>query len=144
MTVLRFVCAGAGALAGQHQLSLANELVFDELEHFLVRDAGALHFVRIARQDFADFLIHAVFDRHFVGHHLANVRRERFHVFRLDHFRGEQALDDFEILIEAPNADLYAWVVGDAPAPVRYDTQVLRQLIGFHALTIGGKAGEGG
>jgi antitoxin CptB len=55
----------------------------------------------------------------------------------------EPALDDFEILIEAPNADLYAWVVGDAPAPVRYDTQVLRQLIGFHAQNIGTKAGEG-
>jgi antitoxin CptB len=55
----------------------------------------------------------------------------------------EPALDDFEILIEAPNADLYAWVVGDAPAPVRYDTQVLRQLIGFHAQKIGTKAGEG-
>jgi antitoxin CptB len=55
----------------------------------------------------------------------------------------EPALDDFEILIEAPNADLYAWVVGDAPAPARYDTQVLRQLIVFHAQKIATKAGEG-
>jgi antitoxin CptB len=55
----------------------------------------------------------------------------------------EPALDDFETLIEAPNADLYAWVVGDAPAPARYDTEVLRQLIGFHTQRIGTKAGEG-
>jgi antitoxin CptB len=54
----------------------------------------------------------------------------------------EPALDDFEILIEAPNAELYAWVVGDAAAPARYDTEVLRQLIGFHAERIDPKAGE--
>jgi antitoxin CptB len=45
----------------------------------------------------------------------------------------EPALEYFEQLIEAPDADLYAWVVGDAAIPARYDTQVLRQLIGFHA-----------
>ena len=55
----------------------------------------------------------------------------------------ETALDDFETLIEAPNADLYAWVVGDAAAPALYDTQVLRQLISFHAQRTGAKAGEG-
>jgi antitoxin CptB len=42
------------------------------------------------------------------------------------------ALDDFERLIEAPNADLYAWVVGSETIPGRYDTAVLRQLIDFH------------
>ena len=55
----------------------------------------------------------------------------------------KRALGDFEALIEAPNADLYAWVVGDAAAPARYDTPVLRQLIGFHAQDLGVKAGEG-
>jgi antitoxin CptB len=54
----------------------------------------------------------------------------------------EPALDEFETLIEAPNAELYSWVVGDAAAPARYDTEVLRQLIGFHAERIGPKAGE--
>jgi antitoxin CptB len=67
----------------------------------------------------------------------------RFADAYIDRF-DEPALDDFETLIEAPNAELYAWVVGDTAAPARYDTKVLRQLIGFHALTIGGKAGEGG
>jgi len=66
----------------------------------------------------------------------------RFADVYIDKFDGA-ALDDFEALIEAPNADLYAWVVGDAAAPARYDTAVLRQLIGFHARKIGDKAGEG-
>jgi antitoxin CptB len=42
------------------------------------------------------------------------------------------ALDDFERLIEVPNADLYAWVTGDQNIPQNFDTAVLRQLIGFH------------
>ncbi len=42
------------------------------------------------------------------------------------------ALDDFEALIEAPNAELYAWVTGDERVPAHYDTAVLRELIGFH------------
>ena len=40
--------------------------------------------------------------------------------------------DDFERLIEAPNAALYAWVVGAEHAPQEFDTSVLRQLIKFH------------
>ena len=42
------------------------------------------------------------------------------------------ALDDFERLIEVPNAELYAWVTGDQSIPQNFDTAVLRQLIGFH------------
>ena len=38
----------------------------------------------------------------------------------------DAALDDFERLIEAPNADLYAWVVGAKDVPQKYDTAVLR------------------
>jgi len=56
----------------------------------------------------------------------------RFADAYIDKF-DEPGLDDFEELIEAPNADLYAWVVGDAAVPAHYDTPVLRQLIGFHA-----------
>jgi antitoxin CptB len=44
----------------------------------------------------------------------------------------ETALDDFERLIEVPNSDLYAWVIGDESAPAAHDTPVLHQLIGFH------------
>ena len=42
------------------------------------------------------------------------------------------ALEDFERLIEVPNASLYAWVVGSEAVPQDYETEVLRQLIAFH------------
>ena len=45
----------------------------------------------------------------------------------------DAALDDFERLIEVPNSELYAWVVGAEDAPQEFDTTVLRQLISFHA-----------
>lgn len=42
-------------------------------------------------------------------------------------------LDDFEHLIEAPNAALYAWVTGTETVPAEYDTAVLAKLKAFHA-----------
>jgi len=50
------------------------------------------------------------------------------HIEALD----DAGVDDFERLIEAPNADLYAWVVGAVDIPVRYDTAVLAQMRRFH------------
>jgi antitoxin CptB len=44
----------------------------------------------------------------------------------------ESALDEFEALIEVPNAELYAWVVGSESVPANFDTAVLRDLIAFH------------
>ncbi len=41
-------------------------------------------------------------------------------------------LDDFERLIEVPNAELYAWVSGAQAVPQSHDSAVLRQLITFH------------
>jgi antitoxin CptB len=41
-------------------------------------------------------------------------------------------LDDFERLIEVPNAELYAWVSGAQAVPQSHDCAVLRQLIAFH------------
>jgi antitoxin CptB len=41
-------------------------------------------------------------------------------------------LDDFERLIEAPNAALYAWVIGAETVPADYDTAVLAKLRQFH------------
>jgi antitoxin CptB len=41
-------------------------------------------------------------------------------------------LDDFEKLIEASNADLYAWVAGGSAVPADYDTTVLSKLRMFH------------
>ena len=45
---------------------------------------------------------------------------------------NEPALDDFERLIEVPNAELYAWVSGSEAVPQAKDSAVLRQLIAFH------------
>jgi antitoxin CptB len=50
------------------------------------------------------------------------------HIETLD----ERGLDDFERLIEVPNADLYAWVSEDMDIPPEHDTPVLRQLKTFH------------
>jgi antitoxin CptB len=60
----------------------------------------------------------------------------RFADAHIDTF-DEGALDEFERLIEVPNAELYAWVVSAENIPARYDTGVLRRLRTFH-----GRAGE--
>jgi antitoxin CptB len=44
----------------------------------------------------------------------------------------DAGLDDFERLIEAPNAELYAWVIGAEDIPAPYDTAVLAKLREFH------------
>jgi antitoxin CptB len=44
----------------------------------------------------------------------------------------QPGLDDFERLIEVPNAELYAWVTGAAAAPANFDTAVLAKLRAFH------------
>ncbi len=55
----------------------------------------------------------------------------RFADARIEEFDATE-LEAFEQLIEIPNAELYAWIVGDAAIPVEYDTPVLRALIAFH------------
>jgi antitoxin CptB len=44
----------------------------------------------------------------------------------------QPGLDDFERLIEVPNAELYAWVIGAEAAPSNFDTAVLAKLRAFH------------
>jgi antitoxin CptB len=58
----------------------------------------------------------------------------RFADAHIDKF-DEAGLDDFERLIEAPNAALYAWVVGAENVPANYDTAVFAQLKAFHMQT---------
>jgi antitoxin CptB len=53
------------------------------------------------------------------------------HIETLD----QAGLEDFERLIEAPNAALYAWVTGAEPVPADYDTAVLMKLRAFHQQT---------
>jgi len=55
----------------------------------------------------------------------------RFADAHIDKFDAK-GLYDFEHLIEAPNADLYAWVTGAENAQAPYDTAVLATLIAFH------------
>jgi antitoxin CptB len=55
----------------------------------------------------------------------------RFADAHIDKF-DEAELDDFERLIEAPNAELYAWVIGADNVPANYDTAVLAKLRAFH------------
>jgi len=37
-------------------------------------------------------------------------------------------LDEFERLLEAPDPELLAWIVGEAPAPAAFDTPLLARL----------------
>jgi antitoxin CptB len=55
----------------------------------------------------------------------------RFADVHIDKF-DETGLDDFERLIEAPNAELYAWVIGAETIQANYDTAVLAKLKEFH------------
>lgn len=42
------------------------------------------------------------------------------------------ALDDYERLVDAPDPDLYDWIVGGHPPPPAYDTPLLARLRAFH------------
>jgi antitoxin CptB len=50
---------------------------------------------------------------------------------------SSQELDVFESLLEAPDPDLFAWLVGQAPVPQEYDSDLFRRLVKFH------RTGEG-
>jgi antitoxin CptB len=41
-------------------------------------------------------------------------------------------LDVLEILLEQPDPDIYAWIVGTSAAPAEFDTDVLALIQGFH------------
>jgi len=45
---------------------------------------------------------------------------------------SEAELDVFELLIEAPDRDLLAWITDREPTPANYDTPVFRALKAFH------------
>lgn len=46
----------------------------------------------------------------------------------LGHFDAA-GLDDFEALLECPDADLFDWITGRAAPPPEYDTEVTRLLL---------------
>ena len=41
-------------------------------------------------------------------------------------------LDEFERLIDMPDPDLFAWIMGEADAPAAYDTPLFRQMKAFN------------
>ena len=40
-------------------------------------------------------------------------------------------LDNFEVLLEQPDQDLYAWIIGQAQCPAAFETSVLERLRRF-------------
>lgn len=46
---------------------------------------------------------------------------------------SERELDDYERLIQVPDADLYAWIAGQAAIPEEHDCELLRRLCAFHS-----------
>ena len=56
----------------------------------------------------------------------------RFAEERLDTMTDHD-LDVFELLIEAPDRDLLAWITGREATPVNYNTDVFKALKAFHS-----------
>jgi len=54
-------------------------------------------------------------------------------------------LDWFEALLEQPDQDLYAWIVGTAPTPAAYDSEIMNRIkqFRFEAHSIQGDARGG-
>ena len=57
----------------------------------------------------------------------------------LGHFADERLasmkdadLDDFEVLLEVPDQDLYGWIIEREPAPEAFDTDIMKQLNIFY------------
>jgi antitoxin CptB len=40
-------------------------------------------------------------------------------------------LDWFEAMLEVPDQDLYGWIVGTAPTPAEYDTEIMNRIKSF-------------
>ena len=44
----------------------------------------------------------------------------------------EDEIVDLELLMEAPDRDVFSWLTGETPTPGNYDTPVFRRLRAFH------------
>ena len=45
----------------------------------------------------------------------------------------EAEIDQLELLMEAPDRDVFSWLTGELELPGNYDTTVFRRLRAFHA-----------
>ena len=46
---------------------------------------------------------------------------------------GSSELDDYELLLEAQDHDVFSWLTGETKTPSLYDTPVLRKIRAFHS-----------
>ncbi len=46
---------------------------------------------------------------------------------------GSSELDDYELLLEAQDRDIFSWLTGEAETPSAYDTPVFRKILAFHS-----------
>lgn len=51
----------------------------------------------------------------------------------LIHDLDDSEMDDYEILMEAQDRDLFQWMTGEVPTPDNYDTPVFRRILAFYA-----------
>ena len=86
-----------GVESAQNQFLIARELAFHLLKHFLIRDAGAAHFILILDEDVAHLLVDAVFDGDFVHHAGADAGDDGFDFLFLDfnEIVSDELFDDF-------------------------------------------------
>ena len=45
---------------------------------------------------------------------------------------SDAELDDYEILIEVEDRDIFGWLTGEMDIPPAYDTPVFRKILAFH------------
>jgi len=85
-------------VSSQDQFALARQFAFHFFVHFLVRDAGAAHFVLMLRENFANFVIEAVLNGQLFHHALANALGDRISGLDLDQFAFDKLLDQISNL----------------------------------------------
>jgi len=52
-----------------------------------------------------------------------------------------EQLDEFEALLEQSDHDIYGWIVGRAPTPPRFETELMARLRAFDPSSRGGDHG---
>jgi len=51
---------------------------------------------------------------------------------------SDAELDTFEVLLDQPDQDLYAWIVGTADTPPAFDHEIMNRIKGFRDTAHGG------
>lgn len=49
------------------------------------------------------------------------------------HAFSETEMDDLELLMQAPDWDIYKWVTGTLPVPSNYNTPLFQRWVAYHA-----------